>query len=112
MIRAIFTENRLTVLGHAGYAPRGQDVVCAAASALVYALAGTLEDADNVSELVIRPGYVTVAARRADPAFDLVRRGLEQLAGRYPRHVRVETADAPHPKPSIKWEDVERQRGG
>lgn len=90
MIRARFTGNRLTLLGHAGYAERGRDIVCAAASALVYALIGALEDQDNVSELVIRPGTVTVAARRDDPAFAVVRRGLEQLAGRYPDYVRVE----------------------
>ncbi len=90
MIRARFTENRLTLLGHAGYAEKGQDVVCAAASALVYALAGSLEAGGNVRELVIRPGYATVAAQRDDPAFAVVRKGLEQLEGRYPGYVRVE----------------------
>jgi uncharacterized protein YsxB (DUF464 family) len=90
MIRARFTENRLTVFGHAGYAEKGQDVVCAAVSALVYALAGTLEEQGRAAELVIRPGYATVAARERDPAFDVVRKGLEQLEGRYPGHVRVE----------------------
>ena len=90
MIRARFTHNRLTLLGHAGYAEKGQDIVCAAASALVYALIGTLEDADNVAELVIRPGTVTVAAKKDDPAFTVVRRGLAQLAGRYPGYVAVE----------------------
>lgn len=92
MIRVRFTEKRLTVLGHAGYAPRGRDIVCAAASALVYALIGTLEDRDNVAELVIRPGTVTVAAREDDPAFTVVRRGLEQLAARYPGYVRISEA--------------------
>ena len=90
MISVRFTHNRLTLLGHAGYAERGQDIVCAAASALVYALVGALEDKDNVAELVIRPGNVTVAAKEDDPAFAVVRRGLEQLAGRYPGYVAVE----------------------
>ena len=40
MIRVRFEENRLTVCGHAGYAARGEDIVCAAVSALVYALIG------------------------------------------------------------------------
>ena len=30
-----FGENRVTLRGHADYAPRGEDIVCAAASALV-----------------------------------------------------------------------------
>ena len=90
MIRVRFTEKRLTLLGHAGYAEKGQDIVCAAASALVYALIGALEEQDNVAELVIRPGHVTVAAKEEDPAFRVVRRGLEQLAARYSGYVAVE----------------------
>ena len=35
MICAVFGENRVTLRGHADYAPRGEDIVCAAASALV-----------------------------------------------------------------------------
>ena len=43
MIRAVLTPRRLTVTGHADYAPHGQDIVCAAVSALVYALMAALE---------------------------------------------------------------------
>ena len=42
MICAVFGENRMTLRGHADYAPRGEDIVCAAASALVFALIGAL----------------------------------------------------------------------
>lgn len=44
MIRAVFDGTHVTVCGHAGHAPAGQDIVCAAVSALVYALAGSLEE--------------------------------------------------------------------
>lgn len=40
MICAVFGEDRVTLRGHAGYAPPGEDIVCAAASALVFALIG------------------------------------------------------------------------
>ena len=40
MIRASCGGAHLTVRGHAGYGEYGKDIVCAAASALVYALAG------------------------------------------------------------------------
>ena len=43
MIRAVFGRDRVTVMGHAGYAPKGQDIVCAAASALVFALTGVCD---------------------------------------------------------------------
>ena len=90
MIRAVFGKNRLTVEGHAGYAPKGQDIVCAAVSALVYALIGTLEETENVAEVVLRPGYAAVEAKEKTAAFDLLRCGLGQLAERYPDFVRVE----------------------
>lgn len=62
MICAVFGENRVTLRGHAGYAPPGEDIVCAAASALVFALIGALEEKGLLRELVVRPGFVTVAA--------------------------------------------------
>ena len=90
MIRVVFTDRRMTVQGHAGYAEKGKDVVCAAVSALVYALIATLEETGNMRESVIRPGYATVAAKEADRAFDVVRGGLGQIAARYPACVVIE----------------------
>ena len=85
MICAVFGENRMILRGHADYAPRGEDIVCAAASALVFALIGALEEKGQLRELVIRPGLVTVAAEgdcRAE--WQVIRCGLGQLAGKYP----------------------------
>ena len=87
MIRAVFGRDRVTVMGHAGYAPKGQDIVCAAASALVFSLIGSLRQEENL----IRPGYVTAAAK--GPCWEeleLVRCGLAQLAAQYPQCVEVE----------------------
>ena len=90
MIRVIFTDRRMTVQGHADYAEKGKDVVCAAVSALVYALVATLEESDNIRETVIRAGYATVAAKKENRAFDVVRGGISQIAARYPSCVTVE----------------------
>ena len=91
MIRIRCGKNRITLLGHAGYAAKGQDVVCAAASALVYALIGTLREKEQLRELVIRPGYVTVAAEgNCEDVFAVVRCGLRQLAGAYPAYAAME----------------------
>ena len=89
MIEVTFTHQRVTVHGHAGYAPRGEDIVCAAVSALVYALIGALEETGQIRELVVRPGFVTVAAKRDDKAFRVVRCGVSQIAARYPQCVSV-----------------------
>ncbi|NLU24666.1 MAG: ribosomal-processing cysteine protease Prp [Clostridiales bacterium] len=92
MIRVIYDGGQhLTLSGHAAYAPRGQDIVCAAASALVYALVGALEERALLTELTIQPGYVSVSGKAAGAAeFALTAGGLRQLAGRYPGFVTVE----------------------
>ena len=42
MIEVHITQNSLTVKGHAGYAERGKDIVCAAVSALAQGLVHSL----------------------------------------------------------------------
>ena len=85
MIRAVFGRDRVTVMGHAGYAPKGQDIVCAAASALVFALIGRGGDPAGVcdgggQETV--PGGAGVGAVRtgaAGGAVSPMRRGGGEL---------------------------------
>ena len=81
MIRVRAGERRITVSGHAGYAPAGQDIVCAAVSALTYALAGYLEETGQAARSDIRRGYADIeGAKGCGAAFALVRCGMEQLA--------------------------------
>ena len=76
--------------GHAGYAPAGQDIVCAAVSALMYALAGYLEETGQAARSDIRRGYADVeGAQGCGAAFALVRCGMEQLAAAYPGCVEM-----------------------
>lgn len=53
MIRVQVRENKIRVHGHAGYAPRGQDIVCAAVSALTLTLIKGLEQVAGM-EIKIR----------------------------------------------------------
>lgn len=81
---------RLTLQGHAGAAPRGEDLVCAAATALCYALAATLEEPLVLS---LEPGLADIAApatHTARIAFRTVVNGLELLEGEYPDCIRIE----------------------
>ena len=93
MIRAALGDNTLSLCGHAGFAPTGQDIVCAAVSALVYALIGTLEQHDNVAALECRKGHVSVTAKRPDPAFDVIRCGLTQIEGEYSGYIQVKSEE-------------------
>ena len=67
MIRVRAGERRITVSGHAGHAPVGQDIVCAAVSALMYALAGYLEETGQAARSDILPLLKDVAKRTGIP---------------------------------------------
>ena len=90
MIEVRAGGKRLVVQGHAGYGPAGQDIVCAAVSALVYALAGVLQEKGQLARGDIREGYADIAgAGDCAREFALVRCGLEMLAGQYPESVEI-----------------------
>ena len=90
MIEVRAGERRLVVQGHAGDGPAGQDIVCAAASALVYALAGRLRETGRLERFQSVPGYAEIAGS-GDCAreFALVRCGLALLARQYPDRVEI-----------------------
>lgn len=77
--------------GHAGYAPRGQDIVCAAVSAVLYTLAANLPRR-RVRKLELTPGKAHICAKgwRARRAFRFALRGLAAIARSYPACVHVE----------------------
>lgn len=101
MIHVTYDGNyALTVVGHAGQAPAGQDIVCAGVSALVGSLAKMLQqNRDQCQRLGILLeqgcGRITVqpssefeeGCRRA---FETVLCGLEQIVEQYPSYIRLE----------------------
>ncbi len=90
MIRAACGGTQLTVRGHAGYGRQGEDIVCAAVSALVYALAGVLQETGRLAGFDSAPGYAAVTgAGDCAREFALVRCGLTMLAKQYPGCVEI-----------------------
>ena len=90
MIRVRFDGTQVTVSGHAGYAPAGRDIVCAAVSALVYALAGYLEETGQAERVDIQRGFADIrGAGKCGAALALVRCGVEQLTQAYPGCVEI-----------------------
>lgn len=81
----------LRVTGHAGFRP-GNDIVCAAVSALVCTLAATLDALGaDVTALRMEPGDVTIAARAGegvDAAYRMACIGLRLTAAAYPENVK------------------------
>lgn len=95
-------SRNLRMQGHAGAAPRGQDLVCAGASTLALTLgkAATLMEEE---EMLARPALVRLEAgdtaisvlpRRewaasADAVFWTILLGLSRLAKAYPQYVQL-----------------------
>ena len=104
MIKVTYTELdgpsgptlRLEAAGHAGYAPAGQDIVCAGASTLmqtlVYLLAGEESAKSDAWDEPEGPRLAVTAAALRKPwvegAFEFAKAGFALLAERYPDNVR------------------------
>ena len=82
MIEAVYNKEALTLTlrGHAGYAPKGQDIVCAGVSALVYTLINGCR-CEIVGE--------TVKVRDDRRVYDAVLLGLEMISSKFPKNLRV-----------------------
>ena len=104
MIRVCYSEPdgpdglglRLEAAGHAGYAPAGQDIVCAGAStlmqALVYLLAGEENARSDAWDEPDGPRLAVCVDAPVEPwvqgAFELAKAGFTLLAERYPDNLR------------------------
>ena len=86
------------VTGHAGYAEHGQDVVCAAISALAQTAVIALErltDCEVTAQ--IREGHLECTVHGGAPVdsvawviLESIRLGMEDIAALYPDNVRIE----------------------
>jgi uncharacterized protein YsxB (DUF464 family) len=88
----------LTVSGHAGQAPGGEDIVCAAVSALVETLAiGLRQVVPGQAEWQVEDGHAEFRLSGSDPAqaavVDTIAAGLADLAATYPNFVRIRTEE-------------------
>ena len=87
-------SHNLSVNGHAGYSTKGQDIVCAGVSAIVYALIGWLEN--NIATFTSvdeSNGEVVISCEgdeKTATAFYMAAIGIEQIANTYPAHVSID----------------------
>lgn len=94
MIKISHYSNRITLIGHANYAPIGQDIVCAGVSSLVQTLIQSIEEmtTDKI-EYVMKPGTVHIKygnlSEQAQLLIDSFFIGIRLIADEYPDHVRL-----------------------
>lgn len=81
--------------GHAGYAPAGQDIVCAAVSCLMQTLAYSAAEDEGTSSCIYQGKEGPVVNVEAGDSvlmrdkFELVADGLDLLAEQYPENVNI-----------------------
>ncbi len=82
MIEAVYDRDALTLTltGHAEYAPKGQDIVCAGVSTLVYTLINGCR-----CEIV----GATVRVKDDRRVYDAVLTGLKMISEKFPKNLRV-----------------------
>lgn len=94
MIEVSVCKGHISVLGHAGYAPPGQDIVCAAVSALVQSMILSIESlTEDKIEYSISPGSVTVKyenlSERSKTLIDSFFIGASSIAEEWSDYVRI-----------------------
>lgn len=94
MIKITKTKSGFKVEGHAGYAPMGDDIVCAAISAI---LQGFVQSVDELTECDIKyslkPGFAKIEIKDTTEAAQLLMEsffiGCQLVADSYPAYVQV-----------------------
>lgn len=99
MIAALYEPGvpALRVSGHAQYAPKGADIVCAAASVLMYALleAGGAEEPEPPGQTAdgVAPLFALRGGEGDREAFRVVAGGFQLLARQFPENVKFEVRE-------------------
>lgn len=83
---------RVSASGHAGYAPRGKDIVCAGVSALMFGCIYYLSDKYGIRTECDKYGDVLVIDFPVDASaeFELLRASLRLMYRTYPEYVYME----------------------
>ena len=91
----------LDIVGHANYADKGKDIVCAGVSALTIALVHSLNDmqkkkkVDNKMILVSGRTHIESLSKiysdiiEVEATYNTVMKGFEHIANEYPNNVKI-----------------------
>jgi uncharacterized protein YsxB (DUF464 family) len=84
----------ITIKGHAGYAPSGEDIVCAGVSTLAQTLIASIEAlTEDAIQYDIQPGWLELKFRKLSASAKLLIAsffvGIEMIADNYPDNVTL-----------------------
>ena len=88
-------KGTITITGHAGYAPPGNDIVCAAVSALTQTFIASVEQCtDDKIEYEIEPGNTVIKlwtlSEKSKTLLESFFIGCRMIEESYPANVRIE----------------------
>lgn len=94
MIQVNKEHGKVLILGHAGYAPYGTDIVCAGVTALVQTLIQSIEKlTEDKIQYDISPGRVDIKhgilSEAASLLMDSFFLGVYQIADEFPENVKI-----------------------
>jgi len=88
--------HKVTVKGHAGFAPSGQDIVCSGVSAVVFGLIGFIDNnSEHIQEKKIHFSdgnfdLFIIGDEKIDSGIEFAEISIAQIAEKYPENVKVE----------------------
>lgn len=92
MITVTVTNQYFEILGHAGYAKEGEDIVCSAVSFLAQSIANQLDHYVH-NEQSVNKGDMKVSlltsSNESDTLMRLLRESIRLLEKQYPNHVQL-----------------------
>ena len=97
MIKVTITNNKISVIGHAEYAPHGQDIICAAVSALLQTFIMSVEElTDDKIICDISAGNADIKYKELSQQSMLLMSsffiGIRAIAAEYPQYIHIEQA--------------------
>ncbi|MCQ2792610.1 MAG: ribosomal-processing cysteine protease Prp [Bacilli bacterium] len=93
MIEVSYSKRKIEIKGHANYAPKGNDIVCAAVSSLLTTAINSLKGFKK-SEIRIKGGEATIDIKHKVDRDDQTRlemliTGLKLISKKYPKYIKI-----------------------
>ena len=93
MIEVTYSNNRISIKGHADSEVKGKDLVCAAVSSLIISVTNSLTGF-NKNEIRSKSGEVTINSKHKISKEDQIRlevllNGLKLIAKKYPKYIKI-----------------------
>lgn len=93
MIKATIREDGFRIEGHANYAPRGYDIVCAGVSSLVGTVCDMSSETMQEFEVDVEKGLISITYLDIQPTdiqlLEFLKVGLIRIQNQHPAHLEV-----------------------